>query len=251
MYNFFVDMNKATSSGYVIDGADYNHIVNVLRMKVNDRFLASCEGKSDLCKIISIDSESVIVDIIEENYCSNELPVELYLFQGLPKNDKMELIIQKTVELGISKIYPVEMKNCVVKLDEKKKQSKVSRWQTIAESAAKQSKRNLIPSVCEVVTFDDMLKIAKELDLFIVPYENQSGMSSLKNILGNLRSGMKVGVLIGPEGGFAQKEIEKINFDNAKLVSLGKRILRTETAAIVSVSALMLDIELNFGGEAL
>lgn len=251
MYNFFVDVNKATDTGFIIDGTDYNHIINVLRMRENDRFLVSCEGKSNLCEIVSFDSECVTVKTIEENYCSNELPVELNLFQGLPKSDKMELIIQKTVELGISKIYPVEMKNCVVKLDDKKKQSKVSRWQAIAESAAKQSKRNVIPTVCEVVSFDNMLKIAKELDVFIVPYENQSGMSSLKDILGILKSGMKVGVLIGPEGGFAEKEIEKINFDNAKLVSLGKRILRTETAAIVSISALMLDIELNFGGEVL
>ncbi|MEE0840209.1 MAG: RsmE family RNA methyltransferase [Acutalibacteraceae bacterium] len=251
MYNFFVDKNKAYDDGYLIDGTDYNHIINVLRMRENDRFLVSCDGKSDLCEIVSFDGESVNVKIIEADFCANELPTELYLFQGLPKSDKMELIIQKTVELGVSKIYPVEMKNCVVKLEEKKKLSKISRWQSIAESAAKQSKRNVIPQICEVISFDKMLEVSKELDLLIVPYENQKGMNSLKNVFKSVRSGMKIGVLIGPEGGFSEKEINKISSESAMLVSLGRRILRTETAAIVGISALMLYIESNLDGDCL
>ncbi|MEE0945453.1 MAG: 16S rRNA (uracil(1498)-N(3))-methyltransferase [Acutalibacteraceae bacterium] len=249
MFNFFVDESKVVNNGYIIDGNDYNHIVNVLRMKINDEILVSVCGKSDLCKISSISGNDIFAEIIEENHNCAELPVNIVLFQGLPKSDKMELIIQKTVELGVSKIYPVEMKNCVVRLDEKKKVSKVTRWQAIAESAAKQSKRNVIPQVCEVISYKNMLQIAKDLDLFLVPYENFNGMASLTEALDLIKKGTSVGILIGPEGGFDLKEIEAVINSGGKTVSLGKRILRTETAAIVSASALMLYIESKLGGE--
>ncbi|MBE6729452.1 MAG: 16S rRNA (uracil(1498)-N(3))-methyltransferase [Ruminococcaceae bacterium] len=248
MYNFFVEDSAKLDSGYKIIGSDYNHIANVLRMKIGERILVSNGGKSDLCEIIGIDNNMVEVKILEENYNNAELPIDIILFQGLPKSDKMELIIQKTVELGVSKIYSVEMKRCVVKLDDKKKNSKISRWQSICESAAKQSKRNHIPEICPVISYKEALNIAKGLDLVLVPYENENGMKSTETTLSKIKSGMKIGVFIGSEGGFDQSEIDSAKDINAQIISLGKRILRTETAAITSLSMLMLYCEIKMGG---
>lgn len=247
MYNFFVDENQKLNNKYVITGTDFNHIKNVLRMGVGDTFLVSDDGISNLCEIESFESDSVIAKIIEENYNDTSLPISIYLFQGLPKGDKMELIIQKTVELGVECIVPVEMSRCVVKLDDKKKKSKVSRWQSISESAAKQSKCNRIPEICDVLTYKQALEKAKELDLLLVPYESKNGMADTKEALAQIKSGMSVGILIGPEGGFDEKEIEQAFEIGGKVISLGKRILRTETAAITSVGMCMLHAEMNLG----
>ena len=245
MFNFFASESNKQNSVYIIDGADYNHIKNVLRMEIDDKCLISCGGKSDLCKIKVFSEDSVRLEIIEENYTDTELPVKIYLFQGLPKGDKMEYIIQKCVELGVFAIMPVEMKHCIVKLDDKKAKSKQSRWQSIAESAAKQSKRNIIPEILEVSSFDKALEFAKTLDLILVPYENEEGMSATKKALKNLKSVKSVGIFIGPEGGFEKAEIKKSLDADAKIISLGKRILRTETAAITAVGLCMLNIELG------
>lgn len=245
MFNFFAQENQKKIDRYYIGGADYNHIINVLRMKIGDEFLISCSGKSDLCRIESIENETVTAVITEEDYNDTSLPIEIYLFQGLPKADKMELIIQKTVELGISGIVPVEMNRCVVRLDDKKKKSKTARWQAIAESAAKQSKRNIIPEVFDAITYKDALKKANELDLLLVPYESKNGMEDTAEALSLIKNGMKIGVLIGPEGGFDEKEIELAMQLGGKVISLGKRILRTETAAITATAMLMLHAEIN------
>ena len=245
MYNFFVDKSNVNNTTAVISGNDFNHIKNVLRMRVGDEFLISVDGVSSLCKLSAFENDSVIAEIIAENYLDTKLPIEIYLFQGLPKSDKMELIIQKAVELGVSKIIPVEMKRCVVKLDGKNKISKVSRWQLIAESAAKQSKRNEIPRVLDVLTYNQALEMAKELDLFIVPYENKNGMQSTISALKEIKKGYKVGVLIGPEGGFEDSEAKLSESFGGKLISLGKRILRAETASITALSMLMLYAEMN------
>ena len=249
MYNFFVNENQKLNDKYVITGTDFNHIKNVLRMSVGDTFLVSENGVSNLCEIECFDNESVVARIIEENYNDTNLPIKIYLFQGLPKGDKMELIIQKTVELGVEGIIPVEMNRCVVKLDDKKKKSKVSRWQTISESAAKQSKRNTIPEIYDVLTYKQAMEKAKEMDVFLVPYESKNGMEDTKTALSQIKSGMSVGILIGPEGGFDEKEVELAFENGGKVVSLGKRILRTETAAITSVSMCMLHAEMYLGDE--
>ena len=196
-----------------------------------------------LTKTRTITQAMLIARIIEENFNDTSLPISIYLFQGLPKGDKMELIIQKTVELGVECIIPVEMTHCVVKLDDKKKKSKVARWQSISESAAKQSKRNIIPEIMGVLSFDKALEFAKKLDLIMVPYENKDGMKATVEALSDLKNVKSVGIFIGPEGGFEEKEIEKTLVANAKVISLGKRILRTETAAITSVGMCMLEIE--------
>ena len=243
MFNFFANENAKQNSQYIINGADYNHIKNVLRMNIGDTCLISCGGKSDLCRIVSFFEDGVVLEIVEENYNDTELPVKIYLFQGLPKGDKMEYIIQKCVELGVFAVVPVEMKHCIVKLDDKKAKSKIARWQSISESAAKQSKRNIIPEIMNVCSLDKAVDFAKTLDLIIVPYENKDGMAATVDALSTLKTVKSVGIFIGPEGGFDEKEIEKTLNANAKVISLGKRILRTETAAITAVSMCMLEIE--------
>ena len=245
MYNFFVAKESVNGNKAKITGADYNHITNVLRLKVGEEILISVLGASHLSKIEDIDDSAVTVEIIKENYQDTSLPVKIHLFQGLPKSDKLELIIQKTVELGVESITPVEMERCVVKLDGKKKDGKTARWQAIAESAAKQSKRTNIPKIESVLSYKQILEKIRDLDLFIIPYENAKGMQATKETLQSIKSGMSVGVLIGPEGGFSDNEIELAKALNAKTVSLGKRILRTETAAITAVSMLMLYAEMN------
>lgn len=245
MHNFFVNENQKQNNRFFINGTDFNHIKNVLRMNIGDTFLVSENGVSNLCEIESFESDTVIVKILEENYNDTSLPIKIYLFQGLPKGDKMELIIQKCVELGVHEIVPVQMSRSVVKIEEKKKKNKRDRWQAISESAAKQSKCTKIPEISEILTYRQALEKAKDLDLLFVPYESKNGMEDTKNALNQIKSGMSVGILIGPEGGFDEKEIQEALEINGKVISLGKRILRTETAAITSVSMCMLYAEMN------
>ena len=245
MFNFFAKEGADLNGRFYISGNDHNHIKNVLRMKQGDEFLVSFDGNSHLCTLESLDEDTCVAKIICESYQSTELPVHIHLFQGLPKADKMELIIQKCTELGVNEITPVEMRNCVVKLEEKKKKSKTERWQAIAESAAKQSKRNLVPTVNTPLSFACVMEKADEFDLFLVPYESKDGMNSTRKALSKIKNGSRIAVLIGPEGGFDEKEIQKCTAENMHIISLGKRILRTETAAITSVGMCMLYSELS------
>lgn len=245
MHNFFVDDNSRQDDLFFITGTDYNHIKNVLRMKTGDVFLISCGQESHLCELESFEEETVIAKIVSENYQNTNLPIKIYLFQGLPKSDKMELIIQKAVELGAEGIIPTEMNRCVVKIEEKKKKSKIERWQSIAESAAKQSKRSIVPKVYDILSYKEAVKKASELDLLLVPYESKNGMCDTANTLKKIKSGISVGILIGPEGGFSDSEITYAKEQGGNIISLGKRILRTETAAITAVGMCMLYAEMN------
>ena len=245
MFNFFVDATARQGDAFVITGTDYNHICNVLRMQTGDTFLVSSDGVSYLCRLSQIGADAVVAEVLKEDYQNTELPVQFYLFQGLPKGDKLELIIQKTVELGVAGIIPVEMSRSVVKVEEKKKKAKQARWQAIAESAAKQSKRNLIPEVTEPISYKQAMQKARELDLFLVPYEDARGMAGTRDALQQIKPGMSVGILIGPEGGFDSREIELAKESGAQVISLGKRILRAETAAVTAVGMGMLHVELS------
>ncbi len=245
MFNFFVDPSAQTGDRFCISGADYNHIRNVLRMQAGDTFLVSCAGFSHLCRLEGFEGDTAMALMIEQQYQDAELPVRFTLFQGLPKGDKLEWIIQKTVELGIAAIVPTEMNRCVVKIDPKKKAAKQSRWQAIAESAAKQSKRSVIPAVSEPLSYRQALAQAAELDLLLVAYENERGMLATREALAHIQKGMSVGILIGPEGGFDQAEIEQAKAVGARIISLGQRILRAETAAVTAVGLGMLHVEMN------
>ncbi len=244
MFNFFTNEENRQNSHYFISGTDYNHIKNVLRMTADDTCLISCGGRSDLCRIVGFTDTTVELEILKENYKDTELPLKIFLFQGLPKGDKMEYIIEKCVELGVHKIIPTEMKHCIVKLDDKKAKSKQTRWQSIAESAAKQSKRNIVPEIMPVSSFAKALELAKTLDLILVPYENAEGIAATAEALKNLKNAKSVGIFIGPEGGFHDGEIEKALECGATVVSLGSRILRTETAAIIATGMCMLTTEM-------
>ncbi len=243
MYNFFTTKTPSNDS-YVIDGGNFNHIVNVLRMKAGDQILVSHDGKSHLCQIEQVNDDYLIAVITKADYLDGELPVKITLLQGLPKADKLELIIQKAVELGVSELVPVSMQRSVVKIEEKKKKQKTERWQAIAESGAKQSKRNLIPTVSQPISFKQAIESASSFDLLLIPYENKNGMVDTESALKQLRKGQKIGVIVGPEGGFDESEINLLNqLPNARIISLGKRILRTETAAVTVLSMLMLYAE--------
>ena len=245
MYNFFVEESAREGDGFRIGGKDYNHICNVLRMRIGETFLVSCGGISSLCRLERVEDETVVAEIVEEDYRNTELPVRFYLFQGLPKGDKMELIIEKSVELGVAGIIPVEMRRCVMKLDDKKKKSRRERWQAIAESAAKQSKRNVIPEVFDVLSYKLAMAKAAEMDLFLVPYENERGMAATREAMARIQPGMSVGILIGPEGGFEESEVALAREGGAAVISLGKRILRAETAAVTAIGLGMLHVEMN------
>lgn len=246
MFHFFVSPENITADEVTIVGSDVNHIKNVLRMKTGEKFVANDgNGASYCCAVREIYDDRIVADIEDGQLMSNELPVKLVLFQGLPKGDKMELIIQKAVELGVSEIYPVEMSRCVVKLDDKKKKSKTARWQSISESAAKQSGRTVIPEIHEPLPYAQALKAAEDFDLLLVPYECADSMAVLKEKISQVRENMTVGIFIGPEGGYEEKEIEKAKEAGGEIVSLGKRILRTETASIAALAICMFNIEAN------
>ena len=246
MYHFFVEPFQIHEEQEYIEilGGDVNHIENVLRMKQGEELWISDGGKKEYrCTIEDFSSDEVLLHIIYAQEPDYELQSRIYLFQGLPKADKMELIIQKAVELGAYEVIPVETKRCVVKLDGKKAAKKVERWKQIAESAAKQSKRMLIPNVHEVLTFKEALKYAESMDVRLIPYELAKGMQETKEILADIQPGQSIGIFIGPEGGFEEKEVETAISEGAKPITLGKRILRTETAGLAILSVLMFQLE--------
>ena len=244
MYQFFVEDTQVGERTVTIEGSDVNHIKNVLRMKHGERVrISSTSGKNYFGRIAEFSGETVLVALAEECAPDTELPSRIYLFQGLPKSDKMELIIQKAVELGAYEIIPVAMKNCVVKLDEKKAAAKTARWQEIAKSAAKQSKRSIIPKVEHPVSYQEALAAAAELDVVLVPYENERGMAAAREVMEAIVPGQSVGIFIGPEGGFSDGEIELAREHDMRLISLGGRILRTETAGLATLSVLMYHLE--------
>lgn len=244
MHHFFVEPGAVGEDEIIITGSDVNHIKNVLRMTIDEKLLISDGQGNDYCCIISGMSDSEIVaEILEENVERTELSSEFYLFQGLPKSDKMELIVQKAVELGVKEIIPFKAKRCVVKLDDKKADSKIKRWQSISESAAKQSKRGVIPRVNAVMSFKEAVEYAKTFDISIIPYENFKDMSSTRKIIDKIEKNMKIGIFIGPEGGFDSEEVDYAIDNGIDPVSLGKRILRTETAGLAILSVLMFKLE--------
>ena len=244
MPRFFVDRSQVQGEEIVIQGNDVNHIKNVLRMRPGDELsLSDGEGVDYFCKISSIERDEVRVNIENSWNSYVELPVKLYLFQGLPKGDKMELIIQKAVELGVYEIIPVRTKRVIVKLDDKKESKKIARWQQIAEGGAKQSGRGLIPEVKPVMGFAEALKYAGSLDAALIPYEKAEGIQKTRSIIHDLKGKKSVAIFIGPEGGFDEKEVEDAMNQGVFPVTLGRRILRTETAGLTMLSILMFEFE--------
>ncbi len=248
MPKFFVKQEQIQENRITIKGQDVNHIKKVLRAQIGEELpICDCEnGKNFLCTIQEMQDEKIVCQIkqqIEEEVESN---VEVTVLQGLPKADKMELVIQKSVELGTYAITPVEMKRCVVKLNEKDKRKKIERWQKIAEVAAKQSGRNRIPQVNEIQTIKNICNLCQEYDIVLVAYENEKEnklKQELEKIKDKQKEHVKLAILIGPEGGLEEAEINQLKDKGAKIVTLGKRILRTETVALSMLSIIMYELE--------
>ncbi len=254
MPKFFVNSEQVDNNKIRIIGKDVNHIKNVLRMKVGDELYICNESDSmnykakinDFCK------DEIMCGIVETIENIAESNVKVHIYQGLPKADKMELIIQKSVELGVDKITPIEMKRCIVKLDEKDKIKKRERWQKIAEVAAKQSGRDIIPEICNIKNIKEIGSEFGDYDLVLLCYENEKEVllkevlksNELKKNSENL-SEFKIAVIIGPEGGVDISEVELMEKSGAKVISLGNRILRTETVALAILSIIMYEFERN------
>ena len=245
MQQFFADPSWIQGNNIYIEGADVNHMKNVLRMKPGeDVRVSDGGGKTYLCCVSAYEEKRAVLDILKALDSDTELPSRIVLFQGLPKGDKMEWIIQKAVELGAYSVVPFAAKRSVVKLDEKKAVKKQLRWQMIAKGAAEQSGRSIIPEVKNVLTFADALDVSKELDVLLIPYELEEDMKEAARIIDAIRPGQSVGIFIGPEGGFEEEEVELAKSAGAYPVSLGKRILRTETAGLTVLSVLMYKFEI-------
>ena len=247
MQRFFVEPYQVQEEEHriTLTGPDLNHMKNVLRMRIGeDVWISDGSEKEYHCTIEEFQEDSAVLHILYAQESQYELPSRIYLFQGLPKGDKMELIIQKCVELGVHAVIPVAMKRCVVKLDDKKAAAKIKRWQTISESAAKQSGRSVIPKIMDVMTFDNAIRYVCDNEMNgIIPYELAEGMEASRRAIESVKPGMKVAVFIGPEGGFDLSEVEKAVDAGMQSISLGRRILRTETAGLAIMSILMYHLE--------
>lgn len=248
MYQFFVEpgqINMADKSVTIL-GGDVNHIKNVLRMKAGQELNVSNgqDGREYRCAIEALEEDRVLCRLRFVKEDKVELPSRIYLFQGLPKGDKMELIIQKAVELGVYQVIPVAAKRCVVKLDDKKAASKLARWQGIAEAAAKQSKRAIVPEIKQVLSFEQAVEYASEMQVRLIPYELAEGMEKTRRLMDALKPGEDIAVFIGPEGGFEESEIALAAEKGIEPVTLGRRILRTETAGLTVLSWLVYRLEI-------
>ena len=246
MQRFFAGSDAIDEKNNLIRlvGPDVNHIRNVLRMKKGGELWISDGAEKEYhCEIETMDENEVMLRILYAQEPEYELPCRIVLFQGLPKGEKMELIIQKAVELGALDVIPVKTRRSVMQLDEKRAAKKTIRWQQIAEAAAKQCRRMKVPKVHEPVGFREALEAASELDAVLIPYELETGISGTRDILHSIKAGQSVGIFIGPEGGFEPSEVQEAIDSGAVPVTLGHRILRTETAAMTLLSVLMFLLE--------
>lgn len=244
MPKFYVDGLSSAEKTVKITGGDVNHIKNVLRLHTGDE-ITLCDGcgKDYICRISELADDYVGADVQDILMNAAELNTSIVLFQGMPKSDKLELIIQKAVELGVCEIVPVMTKRTVVKLDTKREKKKLERYNTIALSAAKQSGRGVIPVVRDFMTFKEALQYAKSLEMNIIPYEEAEGIEYSREVIRSIKGKKTLGIFIGPEGGFAHEEVTDAMSIGAKCITLGNRILRTETAGLAVLSIIMFEIE--------
>lgn len=239
MHRFFVEPSQIGEKEIVITGPDVNHIRNVLRMRAGEELLAADgQGSEYRCILRELQDSEIRAEICRRLGSSAELPSRITLFQGLPKSDKMDLIIQKCVELGVFRIVPVTTKRTVVKLDAKKEESRRKRWTAVSESAAKQSGRGIIPEISGVRGFKEAVEEAGELDVCLIPYEKAEDMARTREILSGIPARASIGVFIGPEGGFEEEEVREAMEAGARPITLGRRILRTETAGMAVLAML-------------
>lgn len=244
MHHLFIDEKDVFGTKIRVYEEEALHMAVVLRLKENEEVLASnFSGIDYLCKIESINKKEVVLEILEKLKTKSELSSEIVLFQALPKFEKMEFIIEKSVELGVKKIVPIKTERCIVKLDETKVEKKILRWQNISKTAAKQAKRNIIPKIETVMKFEEALKNLSDFDKVFIAYEENKEVKESVLLLNKIKKGEKIAIFIGPEGGFTKEEIEKAKENKLINISLGNRILRTETASLCFLSFVMLSLE--------
>lgn len=248
MPKFFINNSQIENNKIQIKGQDVNHIKNVLRAKVGD-ILHICNkdtSENFNCEIIRISNQEIETIIKQKDEQDTESIIQVTIFQGIPKADKMEYIIQKSVELGAYDIFPIEMKRSIVKIQENDKNKKIQRWQKISEGASKQSGRSIIPEVKDFIKINDLKELVKEYDIFLVAYEKERE-NTLKMEIEQLKKMSKkiakIGILVGPEGGIDEQEVLKLRQYGCKIITLGKRILRTETVALNILSIIMYELE--------
>ena len=241
MNRFFVDKEQILDDRIKILGNDVKHIKDVLRLGMGDKVEIVCDGKIYTCKILDLKSNMINTIILDNYKGKNEPPIHIALYQSIAKGNKMDFIIQKATEIGVEKIYPVITERTIVKIkNPKKEEGKVERWNSIAEEAAKQSKRDILPVVKNIISFNEMVDILKNETNIIVPYEMEDSYG-LKEALNNVGTG-EINIIIGPEGGFEEEEINKLRSIKGQVVTLGPRILRTETAGLVVSSIVLYEL---------
>lgn len=241
MHRFFVEKEQITDDIIEIIGSDVKHIKDVLRLKSKEKIEIASDGITYTCELESLLKDKIATRIIDRTKGMNESPIDIILYQGLAKGSKMDLIIQKCTEVGVKEFYPVATHRSVVKIkDIKKEQSKVERWNSIADEAAKQSKRDILPIVQNIISFDEMIELLKGQENILVPYEDEK-KSTIKEKL-KISENKKIHLIIGPEGGFEPSEIEILKELGANIVTLGPRILRTETAGIVAATIILYEL---------
>lgn len=247
MPKFFINQKQIQEKRITIQGQDVKHIKKVLRAKIGEE-LEICNTTTNenyICNITEIEKEEIICTIKQKLETQTEANIQVTIFQGLPKADKMEYIIQKSVEIGNYDITPIEMKRCVVKLDEKDKIKKIIRWQKISEVAAKQCGRGIIPKVNNIINVKKLCELIKNYDIVLLAYEKEKE-NTLKSELKNLKekgNKIKIGIIVGPEGGIEEQEVSQLRENGVKVITLGKRILRTETVALNVLSIIMYELE--------
>lgn len=245
MYRFYISEEQISENEITITGGDVNHIRNVLRLEEGD-WVVACngQGKDYVSRVFSVEKDQVILQVEKVQDTGTELQTKITLFQGIPKKEKMEFIIQKAVELGVYEIVPVMMKRCVVRLtDERKQEKKQERWQAIAEAAAKQCDRGIIPVVHTPVTMEEAVQMAREMEFNMIPYELQDGIDHSRELVAHACKRESVGIFIGPEGGFEATEVEHAVANGIEPITLGKRILRTETAGMALLAIMMFQMQ--------
>lgn len=248
MDRFFTPKNNINleQNTCIIEGEDVKHISRVLRSRENDKLeVCDMDNNEYICEIREINKDNILLDIIEKVNIKRESNLKVKLYQGMPKGTKMELILQKLTEIGVDEIVLVQAKRSVTKIDNKKEDKKIERWERIIYEAAKQSKRGKIPKLTGVLTFKEALADMQNNDLNLCPYENERTISIKEAIKDS--SANTIGIFVGPEGGFEEEEIEKIQEIDGKVVSLGPRILRTETASVVASSIVLYELS-DLGG---
>ena len=238
MRKIFVEKGKIKGKFAYVDGKDFHHLIHVLRYKVGDKIVVSDMAEEHLGRIEKIEKDRVILFLEEKMEGNAESPLEVFLFQGILKADKMDLIVQKCTEIGVRRIIPFVSEFSVVDIKRANIDKKVERWKKISEEACKQSGRSAIPEIFSPVSFEEAIEKVRECDLAIIPYEKEE-KKRLKEVLRDVEKAKKIGIFIGPEGGFSQREIEKAINNGIVPVTLGPRILRAETAAI-AVSAIVM-----------